>query len=67
MNLGRHGRETTCTISYKLALVEEKLFSLGRDKLLRVVSMLVRLCKPSGTGTGTGTGTGALSDLSDRA
>jgi len=54
-------------VCHKLRCVEDKLYSLGRDQLLRVVSMLVRLCKPSGTGTGTGTGTGALSDLSDRA
>ena len=51
----------------KLSLIDQNQHSAGRDQLLRLVAMLVRLSKPSGTGTGTGTGTGAPSDLSDGA
>ena len=41
----------------KLSLVGEAVYGQGREQLLRIVSMLVRLCRTSGTGTGTGTGT----------
>jgi len=36
-------------IGRKLGVVGEKLYEPGRDQLLRLVSMLVRLCKPSDT------------------
>lgn len=48
----------------KLNLDEVRLHAAGRDHLLRIVAMLVRLCRP---GSGTGSGTGAPSDLSDGA
>ena len=54
-------------ICHKLGLVGEKQFSSGREQLLRLVAMLVRLCNPSGTGAGTGRGTGAPPTLSDGA
>ena len=44
----------------KLNLDEAKLHAAGREHLLRIVAMLVRLCRP-----GTGSGTGAPSHLSD--
>ena len=54
-------------ICRKLKLIDEATFSHGRQQLVRIVSMLVRLCKSSGKGTGRGTGTEAPSDLSDGA
>jgi four helix bundle protein len=51
----------------RLGLVGQKQHDPARDQLLRLVAMLVRLCKPSGTGTGWGTGTRAVSELSDTA
>ena len=36
---------------------DPKAYDPGRDQLLRIVAMLVRLCKPSGRGTGSGSGT----------
>jgi four helix bundle protein len=41
----------------KLSIVNDNAYNPGRERLLRIVSMLVRLCRSSGTGTGTGTGT----------
>jgi four helix bundle protein len=41
----------------KLSIVNDNAYNPGREQLLRIVSMLVRLCRSSGTGTGTGTGT----------
>ena len=42
----------------RLRLISEDRHAAGRDLLLRIVSMLVRLARPShGSGTGTGTGT----------
>jgi four helix bundle protein len=66
----RSGTESAAILDVcrKLSLVDEKLYSQGRDQLLRVVSMLIRLSRPSGTGTGTGTGTGgSVRHLSDGA
>ena len=41
-----------------LELVTPERYQVGREHLLRIVSMLVRLAQAaSGTGTGTGTGT----------
>lgn len=43
-----------------LGLVNEPMLSQGRDLLIRIVQMLIRLCRSmeqSGTGTGMGTGT----------
>ena len=46
----------------KLGLANEECHGVGRELLVRVVSMLVRMSRPSGaghvSGTGTGTGTG---------
>jgi four helix bundle protein len=42
----------------KLSIVNDNAYNPGREQLLRIVSMLVRLCRSSGTDTGTGTGTG---------
>jgi four helix bundle protein len=39
----------------KLSIVNDNAYNPGREQLLRIVSMLVRLCRSSGTGTGTGT------------
>ena len=50
----------------KLNLDDARLHAAGREHLLRIVAMLVRLCRP-GTGSGTGSGTEAPSDLSDGA
>ena len=41
----------------RLGLLKQELHQQGRELLLRVVSMLIRIARPSGTGTGTGTGT----------
>ena len=50
----------------RLQLVSEDRHAAGRDLLLRIVSMLVRMARPSrGSGTGTGTGTGTKDHLSD--
>ena len=46
---------TSLDICRQLKLIDEATFSHGRQQLVRIVSMLVRLCKPSGKGTGTGT------------
>ena len=46
----------------KLNLDEASLHAAGRERLLRIVAMLMRLCHP-----GTGSGTGTPSDLSDGA
>lgn len=65
----RSGTESAASLDIcrKLKLIDESTYARGRDQLLRIVSMLVRLCKPSGKGTGRGTGTEAPSDLSDGA
>ena len=46
----------------KLGLANEERQRVGRELLIRIVSMLVRMSRPSGaghvSGTGTGTGTG---------
>ena len=47
-------------VCQRLRLLNDSQRASGRELLLRVVSMLVRLAKPTsrpGTGTGTGTGT----------
>ena len=41
----------------QLGLVAPERYDVGRERLVRVVSMLVRLAVSAGTGTGTGTGT----------
>ena len=42
----------------ELNIVAPERYAVGREQLLRIVSMLVRLAQSaSGTGTGTGTGT----------
>jgi len=47
----------------KVQIADERLLADGRQMLLRIVSMLIKLGKrhrrAPGTGTGTGTGTGA--------
>ena len=64
---GRSATESAASLDIcrKLKLIDEATFSHGRQQLVRIVSMLVRLCKPSGKGTGRGTE--APSDLSDGA
>src|SRR5687768_12029690 len=47
-----------------LNLDDARLHAAGREQLLRIVAMLVRLCRP---GSGSGSGTEAPSDLSDGA
>jgi len=42
----------------KLKLATEDRYGMGRELLVRVVSMLVRLSRGGQSGTGTGTGTG---------
>jgi len=44
----------------KLGLANEERHVVGRELLVRVVSMLVRMCRPSGTGNVSGTGTASL-------
>ncbi len=41
----------------QLGLVAPERYDVGREHLVRIVSMLVRLAQSAGTGTGTGTGT----------
>ncbi|MBI5513896.1 MAG: four helix bundle protein [Deltaproteobacteria bacterium] len=44
----------------RLGLIDQARHAAGRELLLRIVSMLIRMVRSvdSGTGTGTGTGTG---------
>ena len=45
-------------VCHRLGLVEQPRHAAGRDLLLRIVSMLIRMVRSVDSGTGTGTGTG---------